>query len=187
MDLGFFKRHPYLTGGVVVVGGVVFFMFFTANSGGSVQAAGGSGGDPNQLALQLAQMQQSTASTGIAAQLEAKRIESATAIELGHASFDLEALKVAASQIIGLGSIDAQNKATAADLEAFRIQSGNSLEAAKLNYQLQDTIAARAQYNEIQAGIRQNEQAAWNYNLQYQQMLVNRDLQASLIDKLKAA
>jgi hypothetical protein len=99
----------------------------------------------------------------------------------------LEALKVAASQIIGLGSIDAQNKATAADLEAFRIQSGNSLEAAKLNYQLQDTIAARAQYNEIQAGIRQNEQAAWNYNLQYQQMLVNRDLQASLIDKLKAA
>jgi hypothetical protein len=186
MDFGFFKRHPYITGAVVVVGGVVFFMFFTSNSGGGAVVPQ-SGADPNATALQIAQMQSNNVSAGYAAQLEAKRIESATAIELGSMSYDLEALKVAASQVLGLGAIDSQNKMTAAQLESVRIQSANQLQAHALD--LANASEARQQQIQLNAleMARQSEREAWQYTLNYQQQQQNYDLQNKLIDKLKAA
>lgn len=194
MDWGFFKRHPYITGGVVIFGG---FLFFSLSRGGSSQGtAVNSGPTDAQIAantqLQLGQLALNAKSTEYATALEAHRLDTSAAIELGSQRHDIEALTVAAQQALGFAAIDSQNKTTATQLEAIRLQNQTALEGARIQaqtiaqgYQLQSQVANEQYALEYHNQNVQSDRDAFAYQLQYQSNQYAYDLTQSLITQLQ--
>ncbi len=149
MDFGFFKRHPYITGGVILVGGVIFISLSGWFSGGSQQAYAVPSGpsDASIAANAQWQMAQLSATT----KLESDRISSATAMELASLSKELEEFKTSAGKDVALAQVDLGRHSQDQQLAAILANTNAALENARINAGLQQSGMAQqfqfAMYN----------------------------------------
>lgn len=156
IDWGFFKRHPFITGGIVLIGIVIFVVISRGRSNGDAIYTAASG--PSDASI-LAGAQTAMAQLSSATKLESDRIASNAAIELATITADYKALEAAYTKDVALSGFETQKflaqTQTQAQLEAIRTNTNAALEVA----QLQANLAGMAQTQQWQLDFYQAEAA----------------------------
>lgn len=140
MDFGVFKRHPYLTGGGILIGGVILFVVLKGSGGRTVTSMQTSS-DPNQTALQVAQIQGNyalaQAKTVSDAQAHVADLAAAVATKQTDNSLTAALAQIQASLGLGNLQLQAQHDQLQFALDAQKDNNATSLAAANMNFQLQ--------------------------------------------------
>lgn len=197
-DVGIVKRHPYIAAAVAVL---CLFIFWKLSGWGqssgqsSMVVAQNTGPSEAQLAAQI-QMQAIQANNATA--LEAKRIETAAALDAVEIGAELSKYQLDTQSQVAMRSLASNDFLTATQLEALRVSSAASLEGMNIEAELQK-MNMRQQYGLEEIRLRtEYDQAAWNYyNTQTairladdtanRALIANTQTTNTLLDIIKAA